>query len=195
MSHSEDFLAEVQATAAFLGQQEKLLETMAEQLRALRARKGRLFLLGLGGGAANASHAVNDFRKLCGIEAYCVTDNVAEFSARVNDEGLDGLFREWLMGCRLTREDAVMVFSVGGGAGMISRCIIHATEFTKEIGAPLLGVVGKPDGAVATQGDCVVVVPLAVNKKWLTPVTEAFQGVVLHLLVSHPQLQENDTRW
>lgn len=195
MSHSEDFLSGIEASASLLGQQEALLEAMVQHLRALRERGGRLFLLGLGGGSANASHAVNDFRKLCGIEAYCVTDNVSEFSARVNDDGLDGAFREWLMGSNLSRSDAVMVFSVGGGAGMISRCITHAVEYTKDIGAVLLGIVGKPDGAVATEGTCVVVVPLGSNKKWLTPITEAFQGVVLHLLVSHPQLQENNTRW
>lgn len=195
MSHSEDFLFDVEASASFLGQKEALLEAMVQHLRALRERKGRLFLLGLGGGAANASHAVNDFRKLCGIEAYCATDNVSEFSARANDEGLDVVFREWLMGSNLSSNDAVMVFSVGGGAGMISRCIIHAVKYAKDIGATLLGVVGKPDGAVATEGTCVVVVPLAANKKWLTPITEAFQGVILHLLVSHPELQEFDTRW
>lgn len=191
--HFGDFLTELSKAVCVTGYDQELQHMLA-CLKEIRQRSGRLFIIGLGGGAANASHAVNDFRKLCGIEAYCPTDNVSEFSARVNDEGLDTVFYEWLDGCRAGPDDAVLFFSVGGGSGMISRSIIRAVELANDRRMTVLGVVGKKDGAVATKGNCVIVTP-SVPPRWLTPITEALQMAVLHALVSHPELQINPTRW
>ena len=172
------------------------IERMAALLAQLRARGGRLFLLGVGGSAANCSHAVNDFRKICGIEAYAPTDNVSELTARTNDEGWASVFIEWLKVSRLAAADAVLVFSVGGGnvEKNVSPNLVAALRYAKEIGATILGVVGRDGGYTATVADACVIVP-TVNPQNVTPHTEAFQAVVWHLLVSHPTLKVAETKW
>ena len=171
-------------------------EKMVGELVALRERNGRLFCLGLGGGAANAAHAVNDFRKLCDIEAYAPTDGVAELTARANDEGWRTIFSGWLEVSRLSSNDAVMVFSVGGGTPGVSSCIYDAIDLATRRGATILGVVGKSEGITAQNGDAVVVVgATGLLGPMLTPVTEAAQVAVLHALVSDPRLQSRATKW
>lgn len=174
----------------------RAVESMATLLAELRDREGRLFLLGVGGSAANCSHAVNDFRKICGIEAYAPTDNVSELTARTNDEGWASVFVEWLKVSRLTARDAVFVFSVGGGnlEKNISPNLVSALKHAKSVGASVLGVVGRDGGYTATVADACVVVP-TVNPDNVTPHTEAFQAVVWHLLVSHPALKIQATKW
>jgi D-sedoheptulose 7-phosphate isomerase len=172
------------------------IERAAELLAQLRARGGRLFLLGVGGSAANCSHAVNDFRKICGIEAYAPTDNVSELTARTNDEGWATVFSEWLKVSRLAPADAVMVFSVGGGnvEKNVSPNLVAALQYAKQVGATVLGVVGRDGGFTATVADACVIVP-TINPQNVTPHTEAFQAVVWHLLVSHPKLKAAQTKW
>ena len=172
------------------------IELLAGELAALRDRKGRLFFIGVGGSAGNCSHAVNDFRKLCGIETYSPVDNVSELTARANDEGWDTIFAGWLEVSRLGSGDAVFVFSVGGGdvARNVSTNIVKAVDYAKSKGAKVFGVVGKDTGHTAKQGDAVVVVPM-VNEARVTPLSEAFQAVVWHCLVSHPKLQLRKTKW
>jgi D-sedoheptulose 7-phosphate isomerase len=171
-------------------------ESIAEHLAALRGRGGRLFVLGVGGSAANASHAVNDFRKITGIEAYAPTDNVAELTARTNDEGWKTVFEAWLQTSRLTSADAVLVFSVGGGdeANNVSPNIVRALGYAKQIGATVLGIVGRDGGYTARVADACVIVPV-VNDDRVTPHSEAFQAVVWHGLVSHPLLKRSQTKW
>lgn len=167
---------------------------MACQLAALRERGGRLFILGLGGSAANASHAVNDFRKLCAIEAYAPTDNAAEMTARVNDEGWDTWMVDWLENMTSYR-DALLVLSVGGGTDSVSVPITKAVERYAIAGeVAILGIVGRKKGVTQKHARCLIVVP-EVSKERVTPHTEAFQAVVLHCLVSHPSLQTNRTKW
>jgi D-sedoheptulose 7-phosphate isomerase len=170
------------------------IERMAALLARPRAAEGRLFFLGVGGSAANASHAVNDFRKICGFEAYAPTDNISELTARTNDDGWSSVFVEWLKGSRLRRGDAVFVLSVGGGDRdrNISSNLVHALEHARQVGATIVGVVGRSGGFTATVADAVVVVPTASAER-VTPHTEAFQAVVWHLLVSHPALQQVST--
>jgi D-sedoheptulose 7-phosphate isomerase len=172
------------------------IERIVDGLCALRARGGRLFLLGVGGSAANCSHAVNDFRKLCGIEAYTPVDNVAELTARINDEGWDTVFAAWLAGSRADERDAVLVFSVGGGDAErnISINLVYGLDEAKRRGLKIYGVVGRQGGYTRRIGDAVVVVP-TVNDAHVTPHTEAFQAVVWHCLVSHPKLQVASTKW
>jgi D-sedoheptulose 7-phosphate isomerase len=169
---------------------------MVEILAGVRARGGRLFFLGVGGSAGNCGHAVNDFRKLAGFEAYAPTDNVSELTARTNDEGWDTVFSAWLKGSRLRREDAVFVFSVGGGSleKNISPNLVRALQLAKEVGAAIVGVVGRDGGYTATVADACAIVP-TVNPETVTPHSEAFQAVVWHLLVSHPALKVNATKW
>jgi D-sedoheptulose 7-phosphate isomerase len=173
-----------------------VIERMAEALRALRERGGRLFFLGVGGSAGNCSHAVNDFRKLAGIEAYAPTDNVSELTARTNDEGWETVFSEWLKVSKLNAGDAVFVFSVGGGSleKNISPNLVRALQYGKTVGATVLGVVGRDGGYTAKVGDAVCVVP-TVNSDAVTPHSEAFQAVIWHLLVSHPALKLKQTKW
>ena len=194
MSHISDYFEQVGEIARRLDQ--ALIEAMVDGLVALRERGGRLFLLGVGGSAANCAHAVNDFRKLCDIEAYAPTDNVSELTARTNDEGWETVFAGWLRTSRLTRKDAVLVFSVGGGnrERKVSMNIVHALEFVRESGAAIFGVVGRDGGYTAAVGDCVLVIP-TVDPALVTPHTEAFQAVVWHALVSHPKLQRQATKW
>ena len=194
MSYSEQHLHEAADIIARLDV--GAIERTADLLAALRARGGRLFLLGVGGSAANCSHAVNDFRKICGIEAYAPTDNVSELTARTNDEGWASVFVEWLKVSRLAANDAVLVFSVGGGSveKNVSPNLVLALQYAKEIGAMVLGVVGRDGGYTATVADVCVIVP-TVNPQNVTPHTEAFQAVVWHLLVSHPKLKAAQTKW
>lgn len=194
MSHAKVFFEEVQEIAR--GIDIAAVEKMAEELASVRARRGRLFLLGVGGSAGNCSHAVNDFRKLCGIEAYTPIDNVSELTARTNDEGWDTVFVEWLKVSRLTGDDALLILSVGGGdaARNVSTNLIKAIELAKERRAKVLGIVGRATGYTATHGDIVVVIPEA-NADRITPLSEGFQGIVWHCLVSHPALQQVKTKW
>ena len=172
------------------------VETLVKELAALRQRGGRLFFLGVGGSAANCSHAVNDFRKLCGIEAYTPVDNVSELTARTNDEGWDTVFAAWLKTSRANKNDAVFVFSVGGGnlEKNVSANIVAGLKEAKQRGVKIFGVVGRDGGYTKQVGDCVVVVP-TVEASRVTPHTEAFQAVVWHCLVSHPELQQISTKW
>ncbi len=194
MSYTTDYLAEVREIAARLDP--VAIDRLVDFLVALRQRGGRLFLLGVGGSAANASHAVNDFRKIAGIEAYTPVDNVSELTARVNDEGWDRVFAEWLRGSRLGAADAVLVFSVGGGdlERNISANLVHALDYAKRIGAGIGGIVGRDGGHTARVADACVVVP-TVNRETVTPHAEAFQAVIWHLLVSHPALKASAMKW
>ncbi|HWP16202.1 MAG TPA: SIS domain-containing protein [Xanthobacteraceae bacterium] len=173
-----------------------VIDRMAEALAALRERGGRLFFLGVGGSAGNCSHAVNDFRKLAGIEAYAPTDNVSELTARTNDEGWETVFAEWLKISRLKADDALFVFSVGGGSleKNISPNLVRALQYAKTVGSQVLGVVGRDGGYTAKVGDAVCIVP-TVNPDAVTPHSEAFQAVIWHLLVSHPALKLKQTKW
>jgi D-sedoheptulose 7-phosphate isomerase len=172
------------------------IERLAAALALVRSRGGRLFVLGVGGGAAHASHAVNDFRKLAGFEAYAPTDNVSELTARTNDEGWNTVFAAWLLESRLRREDAVFVFSVGGGSAErhVSENLVKALELARSVGCSILGIVGRDGGYTARVADACVIVP-TVNAAAVTPHTEEFQAVIWHLLVSHPALQTANGRW
>lgn len=194
MNFSEQFLRE--ATAVIAGLDTAVIEAMAGKLAEIRERGGRLFILGVGGSAANASHAVNDFRKIAGIECYAPTDNVSELTARTNDEGWASVFAEWLRGSRLNANDALLVFSVGGGdlQKNVSPNLVQALQFAKQVGAPVLGIVGRDGGYTAKVADACVIVP-TVNPLHITPHSEAFQAVVWHLLVSHPKLKAVQTKW
>ena len=194
MGWAQAYLAEAAQVIARLDA--GAVERLAALLVELRTRGGRLFVLGVGGSAANASHAVNDMRKLCGIESYTPTDNVAELTARVNDDGWETTFVEWLRVSRLGARDMLLVFSVGGGdlERHISPNLVRAVQYAKEIGASIGGVVGRDGGYTAKVADACVVVP-TVNPETVTPHTEAFQAVIAHLLVSHPALQTTRAKW
>ena len=165
-------------------------------LQELRSRQGRLFILGVGGGAGHASHAVNDFRKIAGIEAYAPTDNVSELTARTNDEGWETVFSEWLKGSRLNDKDGILVFSVGGGSieKKVSVNLVKALEHAKKVGARILGIVGRDGGYTAKVADACIVIP-PVNTETVTPQTEGFQAVLWHLLVSSPDLKAFEMKW
>ena len=192
--HSEQYFAEAVQIAQSI--EHRLIEQMAEGLVALRERGGRLFLLGVGGSAANCSHAVNDFRKLCGIEAYTPVDNVSELTARTNDDGWETVFMAWLKVSRANQDDAIFVFSVGGGDAVhgISVNLVHALDEGKRRGLKIFGVVGRHGGYTKQIGDAVLVIP-TVNNSHVTPHTEAFHAVVWHCLVSHPKLQVVGSKW
>jgi D-sedoheptulose 7-phosphate isomerase len=191
---SASFLAEVQDIARLLDAQ--AIERVAALLAKVREQSGRLFVLGVGGSAANASHAVNDFRKLAGIEAYSPTDNVSELTARINDEGWATVFAAWLKVSHLQARDAVLVLSVGGGnlERNVSPNIVAALDYAKSAGAKIMGIVGRDGGYTAKVADACVIIPV-VHPGRITPHSEAFQAVIWHLLVSHPVLQANATRW
>ena len=194
MNHTAKFL---QAAAQICDQiDQKAIETLASELQYLRQRNGRLFIIGVGGSAANSSHAVNDFRKLCGIQAYAPTDNVAELTARTNDEGWETVFSEWIKTSRGEGKDAVLVFSVGGGdlERNVSSNIVRALDEAKARGMRIFGIVGRNGGYTKKVGDVVIVVP-TIENLLITPLTEAFQAVVWHGLVSHPALQIQATKW
>ena len=192
--HSKQFFEEVGSVAKAIDIE--AVERLAQELAKLREKGGRLFLLGVGGSAANCSHAVNDFRKLCGIEAYTPVDNVAELTARTNDEGWDTVFSGWLRGSKASEKDAVLVFSVGGGnlEKRVSTNIVSALQEAKSRKMKIFGVVGRDGGYTKQVGDVVVVIP-TVEASRVTPHTEAFQAVVWHCLVSHPALQQQATKW
>ena len=193
-SHAQIYFAQIAQIAAEIDR--SAVERLAAELVALRARNGRLFLLGVGGSAGNCSHAVNDFRKLCEIEAYSPIDNVSELTARTNDEGWDSIFSEWLKTSRADENDAILSFSVGGGDAErgISTNLIRAVDEAKSRNMKVFGIVGRDNGYTAKKGDVVVVVP-AVNLAMITPYSEAFQAVIWHCLVSDPKLQTRKTTW
>jgi D-sedoheptulose 7-phosphate isomerase len=194
MTHAQTFFAEAKAICE--GISYDTIEAMADRLVALRECKGRLFLIGVGGSAGNCSHAVNDFRKLCGIQAYTPVDNVSELTARANDEGWDTIFSGWLEVSDLNANDAILVLSVGGGdvERSVSPNLVEAIDLAKSRGASVFGIVGKDSGYTARHGDVVVIVP-QVNAARITPLSEAFQAMVWHCLVSHPRLQIKRTSW
>ncbi len=194
MSYSAQHLRETAEIVAKLNPDD--CERCVRELVAVRSRGGRLFILGVGGSAANASHAVNDFRKIGGLECYAPTDNVSELTARTNDEGWPSVFAEWLRGSRLRKEDALLIFSVGGGnlEKNVSPNLVLALQLAKEIGARVIGIVGKDGGYTAKVADACVIVPV-VNANNITPHSEAFQAVIWHLFVSHPDLKMNQTKW
>ena len=194
MSYVGQYLVEVQRVVDGIDQ--SIIEKMVKLLVQLRESGGRLFILGVGGGAGNASHAVNDFRKISGIESYTPSDNVSELSARVNDDGWDSVFVNWLKGSRLKSSDGIFVFSVGGGNAEknISTNLVHALQYAREVGAIVLGVVGRDGGYTAQVADACVVIP-TVNAETVTPHTESFQAVIWHLLVSHPEMKVNEMKW
>ena len=172
------------------------IQKLVDELVALRERQGRLFILGVGGSAGNATHAINDFRKLCGIETYAPTDNVSELTARTNDEGWETVFEEWLKVSRARAGDAILVFSVGGGnvEKKISVNLVRAIDAVRDRGVKVFGIVGRDGGHTAKVGDCVIVIP-TVDAAAVTPHTEAFHAVVWHCLVSHPSLQAKTFKW
>jgi D-sedoheptulose 7-phosphate isomerase len=194
MSFTKQFLAEVQQVTAQLN--EAAIEKCADELAAIRSRGGRLFILGVGGSAGNAGHAVNDFRKICGFEAYAPTDNVSELTARTNDEGWATVFSEWLKGSRINAKDGLLIFSVGGGnlEKNVSPNLVSAIQLAKSVGASVIGIVGRDGGFTAKEATACVIVP-TVNATHVTPHSEAFQGIVWHLLVSHPKLKVAQTKW
>jgi len=172
------------------------IQKMSQILQDTRKNGGRLFILGVGGGAGNASHAVNDFRKIAGIESYAPTDNVSELTARVNDDGWETVFESWLKGSRLSAKDCIFVFSVGGGNAEknVSVTLVNALRFAKDTGAKVIGVVGRDGGYTAKVADACVIIP-TVNEKTITPQTEAFQAVIWHLIVASPAMQKFDMKW
>lgn len=194
MTHSEQYLNQVAAVANALDGE--AMERLANRLVELRARGGRLFLLGVGGSAANCSHAVNDFRKLAGIEAYSPCDNVAELTARTNDEGWETVFEAWLRVSRANAKDAIFVLSVGGGSAerQVSVNLIRAIDEARQRGLKVLGIVGRDGGYTKKMGDEVIVIP-TVDPNHVTPLSEAFQAVVWHGLVCHPKLMAQPNKW
>ncbi len=194
MSYAAQHLQETIAIAAQLNADD--CERCVAELRAARDRGGRLFILGVGGSAANASHAVNDFRKIGGFEAYAPTDNVSELTARTNDEGWASVFSEWLRTSRLNAQDLILVLSVGGGSleKNVSPNLVIALQLAKEVGARVIGILGKDGGYTARVADACVIIPTA-NPDHTTPHSEAFQAVVWHLFVSHPDLKLHQTKW
>jgi D-sedoheptulose 7-phosphate isomerase len=193
-THSATYFEEVAVIASKVPVE--AVERLADELVALRERNGRLFFLGVGGSAGNCGHAVNDFRKLCGIETYAPTDNVSELTARTNDEGWSTVFSEWLKVSRASDKDAVFVFSVGGGnlERNVSPNLVEALKEAKARNLKIFGVVGRDGGYTRQVGDIVVVVPTVADSR-VTPHSEAFQAVVWHCLVSHPKLQVKSTKW
>jgi D-sedoheptulose 7-phosphate isomerase len=189
-----EFLREAQKVIDALSADQ--IESVVDELWKVRERNGRLFILGVGGSAANASHAVNDFRKICDFEAYAPTDNTSELTARTNDEGWSTVFSEWLKGSRLRARDCLFVFSVGGGNAEknISTNLIAAIQLARQVGTTVIGVVGRDGGYTAREANACVVIP-TVNATHITPHTEAFQAVIWHLLVSHPYLKIRQTKW
>ncbi len=194
MTFTEQFLAE--ATEIIRQIDTAAVERVAATLAGCRESGGRLFILGVGGSAANASHAVNDFRKICGFEAYAPTDNVSELTARTNDEGWAGIFDAWLRVSRLRETDALLIFSVGGGnlENNVSPNLVAAIRYAKTVGAKVTGIVGRDGGYTAQSADACVIVP-TVNARHVTPHAEAFQAVIWHLLVTHPALKQAETKW
>ena len=194
MSYTQQYLA---AAAQVIEQLDRsAIDAMVRLFVETRQRGGRLFILGVGGSAGNASHAVNDFRKIAGIESYAPTDNVSELTARINDEGWDTAFAKWLEGSRLSEKDLILVLSVGGGNRPLNTSVnlVVALEYAKEVGAKICGIVGRDGGFTAQVADACAIVP-TVTPDAVTPLTESFQAVIWHLIVSHPEVQVERTRW
>ena len=194
LSFSDIYLTEVQEILNSIDT--KKIELVVTQLAKLRTRQGRLFFLGVGGSASNCSHAVNDFRKICEFEAYAPTDNVSELTARTNDEGWSNVFAEWLEGSRLSDKDGIFILSVGGGdaENNVSPNLIKAIDLAKKVNADIFGIVGRNGGYTAKSSDNVILIP-TINIEHTTPHSEAFQGIVWHLIVSHPLLKKTTTKW
>lgn len=194
MNYIKDYLDEVKKVVDSIIQNN--IQRIVESLVDLRSGGGRVFFLGVGGGAANASHTVNDFRKICGIEAYTPTDNVSELTARTNDSGWESVFVDWLRGSKLSSKDAVFVLSVGGGnlEKNISVNLVLAIDYAKEVRAKIFGIVGRDGGYTEKMADACVIIP-TVNPETITPHTESFQSVILHLIVSHPDLKASEMKW
>lgn len=194
MTYSESHLEETKEIAGLISPLE--VERLVKVLKRVKDQKGRIFFLGVGGSAANASHAVNDFRKLAGIESYAPTDNIAEITARTNDEGWKTVFANWLRVSRLNQNDCIFILSVGGGdlVRSVSVNLCEAIDYARQIGACILGIVGRDGGYTKKYADQCLVVP-TVSTANVTPHTESFQSVIWHLLVSHPDLKENETKW
>jgi len=194
MDYIKKYLEEVTSIANSLDKDQ--IAEMAKIISELKKNGGRLFFLGVGGGAGNASHAVNDFRKIAGIESYSPSDNVSELTARINDDGWDTSYVNWLKGSSLKKEDCIFVFSVGGGneEKNISVNLVNALKFAKETGSKIIGIVGKDGGYTAKAADAVVIIP-TINPDTITPHTESFQGTVWHLLVTHPLVKEYEMKW
>ncbi len=193
MTYTDEFLSDSKRIIDLLDRE--AIEKMARELASVRSRGGRLFIVGSGGGAGHASHAVNDFRKIAGIEAYAPTDNVSELTARVNDEGWETSYSNWLRVSHIKAADAILVFSVGGGnsARGISVNLVRCIELAREVGATVLGIVGRDGGYTAAVGQAVVIPPI--NGDTITPQTEGFQAVIWHLLVSHPAIRQSPGKW
>ena len=192
MSYTQQYLA---AAAQVIEQLDRnAIEAIVQLVVATRRRGGRLFILGVGGSAGNASHAVNDFRKIAGIESYAPTDNVSELTARINDEGWDTTFAKWLESSRLSEKDLILILSVGGGNRPLNTSVnlVVALEYAKEVGAKICGIVGRDGGFTAQVADACAIVPTV---DLVTPLTESFQAVIWHLIVSHPEVQVERTRW
>ena len=194
MNYSQQYIGELISIAQSLDT--NAIEKMAEVISSVRERGGRLFFLGVGGGAGHASHAVNDFRKIAGIESYSPTDNGSELTARINDDGWDTSYSNWLKGSKLNSKDCIFVFSVGGGSleKNISVNLVNALKLAKECGASVLGIVGKDGGYTAKIADACLIIPV-VNAGTITPHTESFQANIWHLLVTHPKVKHNEMKW
>ena len=194
MSYIQQYLA---AAAQVIEQLDRnAIDAIVRLVVETRQREGRLFILGVGGSAGNASHAVNDFRKIAGIESYAPTDNVSELTARINDEGWDTAFAKWLEGSRLNEKDLILILSVGGGNRPLNTSVnlVVALEYAKEVGAKICGIVGRDGGFTAQVADACAIVPTVVPDA-VTPLTESFQAVIWHLIVSHPEVQVERTKW
>ncbi|MCL6582731.1 MAG: SIS domain-containing protein [bacterium] len=194
MAYTTDYFLEIQEIIRRINLSD--IDKMIDLLAEIKTRGGRLFFLGVGGGAGNASHAVNDFRKIAGFEAYSPTDNASELTARVNDDGWETVFVNWLKGSRLRAWDGLFIFSVGGGnlEKKISANLVSAIQYARETGAKILGIVGRDGGYTAQAADACVIIP-TINPQTVTPHTESFQGVIWHLIVSHPKMKVSEMKW
>lgn len=194
MSYVDEYLEEVKLISKLIDC--AAIEKMVDILVDIREQKGRIFFLGVGGGAGNAGHAVNDFRKIAGIESYAPTDNISELTARINDDGWENAYVEWLKGCNLNQNDGVFIFSVGGGSQekKISVNLVRAVEYAKMVQTRVLGIVGRDGGYTGKVADGCVIIPV-INASTITPHTEAFQSVIWHLIVSHPRVRMAEMKW
>jgi D-sedoheptulose 7-phosphate isomerase len=194
MSYTDEYMEDVKLVASKVDR--AAVEKIVDIISVIRKNQGRLFFLGVGGGAGNAGHAVNDFRKIAGIESYAPTDNVSELTARINDDGWESSFVEWLKGSRLNSKDGIFVFSVGGGnlEKNVSVNLIRALDYAKSVGSKVLGIVGRDGGYTARIADACVIIP-PVNADTVTPHTESFQAVIWHLIATHPRLRFSEMKW
>lgn len=193
-NHLDNFFSEINYINSCIDK--KKINNVILELKKLKKKGGRIFLLGIGGSAANCSHLVNDFRKLCNIETYSPCDNFSEMSARINDDGWDNIFKEWLKVSKLSKRDAIFIMSVGGGdeKKKVSVNLVNAMKYAKHIGSKIFGIVGRKEGFAFKNSKLVILIPNK-NKKFLTPLTEAYHSIIWHLFVSSPDLQDNKTKW